>query len=73
MLVLVPNVSVNRSSMDPFVTELTLNFVNIYKSLMLTIDLKVFLRLQNSMSCTFVFLQTPLAFKSSATDGTNTG
>ena len=31
MMVLVPNVSVNRSSMDPFVTVLTLNFVYIYK------------------------------------------
>ena len=29
--VLVPNVSVNRSSVDPFLTVLTLNFATIYK------------------------------------------
>ena len=31
LLVLVPNVSVNRSSVDPFLTVLTLNFATIYK------------------------------------------
>ena len=31
MMVLVPNVSVNRSSVDPFVTIFTLNFAYIYK------------------------------------------
>ena len=32
LLVLVPNVSVNRSSVDPFLTVLTLNFATIYKN-----------------------------------------
>ena len=31
LLVLVPNMSVNRSSVDPFLTVLTLNFATIYK------------------------------------------
>ena len=31
LMVLVPNVSVNGSSMDPLVTIFTLNFVYIYK------------------------------------------
>ena len=73
LMMLVPNMSVDRSSVDPLVTVLTLNFVYIYKRQILTTDLKIFLRLQNSMSCTFVLLEAPLAFKSSATDGTNTG
>ena len=73
LLVLVPNMSVNCSSVDPFVTVFTLNFVYIYKRQILTTDLKIFLRLQNSMSCTFVLLETPLAFKSFVTDDTNTG
>ena len=36
MLVLVPNVSVNSSSMDPFFTVFTLNFASIYKKVSLT-------------------------------------
>ena len=31
LMVLVSNVSVNRSSVDPFITVFTLNFVYIYK------------------------------------------
>ena len=77
-MVLVSHMSVDCSSMNPFVTVLTLNFAYIYKykhsqsatSLLLLI---IFLRLQNSMSSAFMFLQTPLCFKSSVTGSTYTG
>ena len=35
--------------------------------------LKIFLRLQNSMSSAFMLLETPLAFKGSVTEATSTG
>ena len=78
LMVLVSHMSVDCSSMNPFVTVLTLNFAYIYKykhsqsatSLLLLI---IFLRLQNSMSSTLVLLETPFSFKSSVTDKTDTG
>ena len=77
MLVLVPNVSVNSSSVDPLFTIFTLNLVYIYEKntdyfLKPQIVLKIFLRLQNSMRPSFVFLETPLSLKSPVTSRADT-